>query len=204
MSRQYLENDTWALGTKITFMIKLQSHFLLLMIILSIVLLASACTHSSEKIYTPKNGEPNLLLLNGNWKGITHSGNSDFQTETQYLGELEMNGETAGELDILYFKPINPDGSLKVGGWVDKLYISNGNLSYLMNDYSFSKWSQHDSTNFKWFLLGTDFWDNKIGNYKNFVNFERNNDSLHISTGQLVLDDSVFNINYYTRSGKLQ
>lgn len=183
---------------------KNKSYQITLTLLFSLFLLLNACGDSSKKEYKPKKGQPNISLLTGMWKGKVQSGNSDFVSESRYKGELEMKGKTAGELDILYFKPIKPDGSIKPDGWISKLYVSNGNITYLTNDYPTSSWRQKDSTNFKWFLLGKKFKDEQLNDYKNFVSFERKTDSLFITTGQMMLSDSAFNVNYYSRYSRIK
>lgn len=182
----------------------MKSDFAISILTLSILLLITGCKDSPKREYIPKKGDPNLNLLTGDWKGITQNGNSDFTMESSFSGELEMNGETAGLSDILYFKPINPDGSIDKDGWTSKLRIYNGNISYLTNDYPTSKWSQKDSTSFKWFLLGESYWDDRMGDYKDFASFERKNDSLFITTGQMILKDSTFKISSKTKYGRIK
>lgn len=180
-------------------MIKVKLHTRISIFLISILLVLAGCKESPKKECKPKKGKPNLTLLTGTWHGVTHSGRNDFTMDSRFIGELEMNGENAGESDLLYFRPINPDGSIDKDGWTDKLYIRNDKINYITNDYPISNWSQKDSTNFKWFLLGKKYWDDKKGDYKDFATFERKNDSLFKTTGQMILKDSTFEISYYTK-----
>ncbi|PLX12401.1 MAG: hypothetical protein C0598_06045 [Marinilabiliales bacterium] len=172
------------------------------------LIITYACDNPERPVYNPGPGQPNLTLMEGNWKGIVEEhnsrGNIGFTAQLRHNIVLEMRGKVAGELDILYFNALDSTGRRKVTDWIDKLYVSNGKINYITNDYIVSDWKQKDSLSFNWFLLGKSFWDDKIGNYKNYVTFKRENDSLFIITGRMILEDTTFKVDYYSRYTKFE
>ncbi len=162
------------------------------------------CKETPKKVYQPKKGGPNLALFKGKWQGVTQSGNGSFKTESGFLGQVNPNGKLVAQTNVLFFKPLHPDGSIDEKGWVSKLYLSGSRVSYLTNDYPISKWTQIDSLSFKWFLLGKQFRDDRIGNYKDYATFQRKKDSLFITTGRMVLKDSSFQISYHSKYRSVQ
>ena len=168
---------------------------------LSIVLIISAiiggCSSSTPK-YEPGAGEPNLSLMTGSWKGFTIDDNEKVY-QSWVDGKLQMNGEKAGQLDILDFIPLNSEGEPEPDGYGNKLYVSSGEISYGTTAYPISNWEQTDSLNFKWKLLGDSYNDDKVGNYRDYVTFERKLDSLSIIRGRMIMEDTTLEIIYSSR-----
>jgi len=173
---------------------------------LSMVLIISAiiagCSSSTPK-YEPRAGEPNLLLMTGSWKGFTTDEDENIY-QSWYDSKLQMNGEKAGQMDILDFNPLNSEGEPDTDSYGNKLYVSSGKISYATTEYPISNWEQTDSLNFKWKLLGDSYNDDKVGNYRDYVVFERQQDSLTIISGRMIMADSTLEIFFYSRYGQIK
>ncbi len=169
------------------------------LIILSII---SSCTSTTPK-YEPRAGEPNLLLMTGSWKGFTIDDNENIH-QNWFDGKLQMNGEKAGQWDILNFIPLNLEGEPKDDSYGNKLYVTSGKTSYSTTEYPISNWKQTDSLNFKWKLLGDSYNDDKHGDYRDYVTFEREQDSLTIIRGRMIMADSTLEIYFHSRYGQIK
>lgn len=177
-----------------------KSNFSGLTLAFIFIVILFACNNSKKPKYSPKEGQPNLNLFTGKWQGSVKGFTYNSSSETSFNGVLEMDGDFAGQSDVLYFNPINETSK---NGMVNKIRIFNNQVNYLTNDYKTSIWQQKDSLHFNWFLLGNSYNDDRIGRYKNFARFKRKKDSLFITTGRMILADSTFSINYYYRYQKL-
>jgi hypothetical protein len=180
------------------------SHFLLALLLTFNTLFG--CKNTEPK-YEPAPGQPNLSLITGHWKGTVlgiDGYGSPYTDDCEYIGTLEMNGEKAGQMDIVYFNDLNSEGEPIVEGWQSKLYHTPSTITYLTNDYTLSDWVQTDSFNFTWNLTGKQYFDDKVGDYRDFVTFKREQDSLSIITGRVLLSDSTYNIQTKYTYGKIK
>jgi hypothetical protein len=173
-----------------------------LIMVLIILTIIGGCT-SSTPTYEPRAGEPNLALMTGSWKGFIVDEDENIY-QSWYNGKLQMNGEKAGQFDILDFSPLNSEGKPDADSYGEKLYITSGEISYSTTEYPISNWEQTDSLNFKWKLLGDSYNDDKVGYYRDYVKFERKQDSLLIFRGRMIMADSTLEMFFFSRYGQIK
>ena len=173
-----------------------------LSVVLIILAIISGCSSPTPK-YEPRAGEPNLSLMTGSWKGVTID-ESENIIQSWHAGKLQMVGEKAGQRDMLDFVPLNSKGEADADSYGNKLYVTSGEISYSTTKYPISSWEQTDSLNFKWKLLGDSYNDDQVGNYRDYVTFEREQDSLSIIRGRMIMTDSTLEIFFYSRYGQIK
>jgi hypothetical protein len=184
------------------FMIKKYMGLNILLMVLTILAIIGGCT-SSTPTYEPRAGEPNLSLMTGRWKGVIVDDDENIY-QSWYDGKLQMNGEKAGQFDILDFSPLNSGGEPDADSYGEKLFVTSGEISYSTTEYPISNWEQTESLNFKWNLLGNSYNYDKVGYYRDYVKFERKQDSLLIIRGRMIMADSTLEIFFYSRYGQIK
>lgn len=143
-----------------------------------VAILLLACENNPPE-YKPAEGEPDLRLFTGHWKGYYTSGS--FSDSISYKNELEMMGTKAGERDMLSMITLDDEGNPKEGSYPDRIYVTPNEVSYLSESYKTESFIKNDSVNFEWNLVQEQPFREDGRLYRDHVEFYREGDSLFTS-----------------------